>query len=157
MKKKGFMLAEVLIVSTLLVGTLSFMYIQLRTLTINYNKSFKYNTVDGLYGARIIKDFLINEDEYNLFNKTSFIDVNKINRIDLFNALVNELGIDKIVVSNNINSVYGYLTNNYENANSYSGKTEYYESFITFVSTLKDSGKHIIVAYNDGTFCDFKF
>lgn len=157
MKKNGFMLAEVLIVSTLLIGTMTFMYVQLRTLTTNYNKSFKYNTVDGLYGARIIKDFLVNEPNYSSFNTTTFIEKNKINRIDLFNALINELGIDKIVISNNVNNVYAYLINNYDLSSSYNEKTEYYESLITFTAKLKDEGKHIIIAYTDGTFCDFKF
>lgn len=157
MKKNGFMLAEVLIVSTLLIGVMAFIYIQLRTLTVNYNKSFKYNTVDGLYGSRVIKDFLLNENEYSSFNTTSFVYDNKINRKDLFNALINELGIYKIVISNNVNDVYNYLINNYDNASSYDGNTEYYESFISFSTTLKDSGNHIIIAYNDGTFSDYQF
>lgn len=157
MKKKGFMLAEVLIVSTILVGTLSFMYVQLRTLTINYNKSFKYNTVDGLYGARIIKDFLTNETNYNEFNQTTFVEKNKINKIDLFNALINELGIEKIIISNNINNVYTYLKNNYDASRSYNDKVEYYESLIDFTATLKTEGKHIIIAYSDNTFSDFIF
>ena len=147
MKKNGFMLAEVLIVSTLLIGVMVFMYTQIRTLTLNYTRSFNYNTVDGLYGARVIKDFLMNENTYKNFDSTTFVESNKINRKDLFNALVTELGINKIIV-----------TNNYSKASSYTGDTSYYEAFITFTVTLKeDKSKHIIVAYNDGTYADYKF
>ena len=71
--------------------------------------------------------------------------------------MVSELGILKIVISNDSKNVYDFLTNNYNNATSYNGKTDYYESFITFSTTLNSSGKHIIIAYNDGTFCDYKF
>ena len=157
MKKNGFMLAEVLIVSTLLIGVMAFMYTQIRTLTSSYAKSFKYNTVDGLYGAKIVYEFLMTENEYNEFNKTSFIDKNKISRLTYFDALIDELGILKIVISNDSKNVYNFLTNNYNNATSYDGNTNYYESFITFSTTLNSSGKHIIIAYSDGTFCDYKF
>ena len=150
MKKNGFMLAEVLIVSTLLIGVMVFMYTQIRTLTLNYTRSFNYNTVDGLYGARVIKDFLMNENTYKNFDSTTFVESNKINREDLFNALVTELGINKIIVTNNTTLVYDYLTNNYSKASSYTGDTSYYEDFITFTVTLKeDKSKHIIVTYND--------
>ena len=158
MKKNGFMLAEVLIVSTLLIGVMVFMYTQIRTLTLNYTKSFNYNTVDGLYGARIIKDFLMNENTYKDFDSTTFVEIDSINRKDLFNALVTELGINKIIITNNNIQVYDYLTNNYNNANSYTGDTSYYEAFITFTVTLReDNNKHIIVAYNDDTYADYKF
>ena len=133
------------------------MYTQIRTLTSSYAKSFKYNTVDGLYGAKIVYEFLMTENEYNGFNKTSFIDKNKISRLTYFDALIEELGILKIVISNDSKNVYNFLTNNYNNATSYDGNTNYYESFITFSTTLNNSGKHIIIAYSDGTFCDYKF
>lgn len=158
MKKNGFMLAEVLIVSTLLIGVMVFMYSQIRILTVNYSKSFSYNTVDGLYGARVIKDFLMSESTYKDFNSTSFVDKNNITRTIFFNALVSELGINKIVVSNKVTDVYNFLINNYSNAKSYNDDTSYYEAFITFVSSLKeDNNKHIIVAYNDGTYADYEF
>lgn len=38
MKKNGFMLAEVLIVSTLLIGVMVFMYSQIRTLLWQHNR-----------------------------------------------------------------------------------------------------------------------
>ena len=84
MKKNGFMLAEVLIVSTLLIGVMVFMYTQIRTLTLNYTRSFNYNTVDGLYGARVIKDFLMNENTYKNVQKNKIGDTLFIFLIDYF-------------------------------------------------------------------------
>ena len=95
----------------------------------------------------------MNENIYKNFDSTTFVESNKINRKDLFNALVTELGINKIIVTNNTTLVY-----NYSKASSYTGDTSYYEAFITFTVTLKeDKSKHIIVAYNDGTYADYKF
>lgn len=162
MKKNGFMLAEVLIVSTLLIGVMVFMYSQIRTLTINYNKSFKYNTVEGLYGARIIRDFLETENNYKTVGNPKFVERNSINNKDYFDKITEELGITKIITTNNSKAVYSYLKNNYDNAASYqtsayNGQTNYYESLITFASTLTENGNHIIIAYDDDTYCDYKY
>ena len=155
MKKNGFMLAEVLIVSTLLIGVMVFMYAQINTLTTNYNRAFKYNTVDGLYGAKIIEEFLYTENNYKNITTTKFVNQNEINQKTYFNALVNELGISKIIITNNSANVYDFLKRNYDNANSYSGKTDYYENLISFSGTLTsdNNNRHIIIAYNDDTYC----
>ena len=98
------------------------------------------------------------ENTYKNFDSTTFVESIKINRKDLFNALVTELGINKIIVTKKTKLVYDNLTNNYSKASSYTGDTSYYEDFITFTVTLKeDKSKHIIVAYNDGTYADYKF
>lgn len=155
MNKKGFMLAEVLIVSTLLIGLMSFMYIQINSISKAYSREFKYNTVDGLYGARIIKEFLDTKYDLDSITSTFFINDNS----SYFNKLTQKLGILKIIVTNKNGNVYDFLVNNYGNNLPYiSNDTSYYEKLIEFSTDLKnDSNKHIIVAYDDGTFCDYKF
>lgn len=157
MKKNGFMLAEVLIVSTLLIGVMVFMYAQIRTLTSNYNKAFKYNTVEGLYGARIIEELLYTENNYKNITTTKFVNINEINQKSYFESLIKELGINKIIVTNNTSNVYNFLKQNYGNSNGYLGTNSYYEPFISFSSTLSNDGinRHIIISYNDNTFCDY--
>ena len=157
MKKNGFMLAEVLIVSTLLIGVMVFMYSQIRTLTNNYSRAFKYNTVDGLYGARLVEEFLYTENNYKNISTTKFVNENEINQKKYFEALINELGISKIVVTNNTANVYDFLKKNYDNSTSYIGNKDYYESFISFSTTLSNGNynRHIIIAYNDDTYCDY--
>ena len=158
MEKKGFMLAEVLIISTLLIGVMTFMYTQIRSLNNAYTREFKYNTVDGLYNARIIKEYLDTIYNFDSLNKTEFINKDTINST-YFNKLTEKLGILKIVVTNKNNEVYDYLTNNYSSNIPYIGNdTSYYEKLVEFSITLeKDTKKHIIVAYEDGTFSDYKF
>lgn len=60
MKKnnKGFMLAEVFIVSSFVLGILVYMFIQTNSIMKNYNKSFSYDTVQGLYIANEVKKYL---------------------------------------------------------------------------------------------------
>jgi len=158
MKKNGFMLAEVLIISTLLIGVMTFMYTQIRSLNNAYSREFKYNTVDGLYGARVLKEYLDTKYNFNTLNTTEFINKNTLNS-NYFNKLTQKLGVLKIVITNNNANVYNYLTNNYNINSPYIGTdTSYYEKMIEFSTTLDhDNKKHIIVAYEDGTFCDYKF
>lgn len=155
MNKKGFMLAEVLIISTFLIGVMSFMYIQINSISKAYSREFKYNTVDGLYGARIIKEFLDTKYDLNSITTTFFINDNSA----YFNKLTQKLGVLKVIVTNKSEDVYNYLINNYDNNLPYiTNDTSYYEKLIEFSTDLKnDSKKHIIVAYDDGTICDYKF
>ena len=55
---KGFMLAEVFIVSSFVLGVLVYMFIQMNSIMKNYNKSFSYDTVQGLYITNEVKKYL---------------------------------------------------------------------------------------------------
>lgn len=77
---KGFMLLETLIVSTILVGVLIFLYIQLVNVKESYDSSFQSNTVPGLYVSKEIAGYIFENDS-------------------VYNSLVNRLN----------NSQYGYV------------------------------------------------
>lgn len=65
---KGFMLLETLIVSTIILGTLVFLYIQFVNIKRNYDISFRYNTVPGLYIAKEFSGILAETGYTNLKN-----------------------------------------------------------------------------------------
>ena len=71
MNNRGFMLTETLIVSTFLVTTLLFIYIQFNNITKTYEKSFKYNTVNSLYSLNNLKNYILNDGVDNLKNRAS--------------------------------------------------------------------------------------
>jgi len=161
MNKKGFMLAEVLIVSTLLIGTMGFMFIQINSITKAYAREFNYNTVDALYGAHVLKEYLDTKNYFFNVTTTKFIDKNEVNS-SYFNTLVEKLGVLKIIITNNNEDIYEYLRNNYSNNTPYIGTDiSYYEKLIEFSTSLErtydESYYYIIVAYEDGTFCDYRF
>ena len=54
----GFVLAETLIVTTLVAGFLVYMLIQLSNLSSGYNNNLKYNTVEDLYALEDILYYL---------------------------------------------------------------------------------------------------
>lgn len=161
MNKKGFMLAEVLIVSTLLIGTMGFMFIQINSITKAYAREFNYNTVDALYGAHVLKEYLDTRYSFMNVTTTDFVDKNELNS-DYFNTLVEKLGVLKIIITNNNEDIYEFLKNNYSNSAPYIGTdTSYYEKLIEFSTSLEKTNDksyyYMIVAYEDGTFCDYRF
>ncbi len=56
--KKGFMLTETLVVSTLVSVILVSLYIQFNTVVSNFNKSYKNDNVNDLYAVYYISNFL---------------------------------------------------------------------------------------------------
>ena len=68
MKKNnlGFVLAETLIVSTVVLTTLVIIYTQFRKVQSSYTQTFKYNSVDTLYRIVNIKNYIKTEEYNNL-------------------------------------------------------------------------------------------
>jgi len=61
---KGFAITEVLILSTVIIGVLIFMYSQFKNINRSYQISFKYDTVEGMYLANNIINY-ISDDNYD--------------------------------------------------------------------------------------------
>ena len=61
---KGFVITEVLILSTVILGVLTLMYVQFKSVNRSYQYSFKYDTVEGLYLANNIVNY-INDGNYD--------------------------------------------------------------------------------------------
>lgn len=59
---KGFMLMETLIVSVFVGVTLILLFVQLQNIETSYDRSFSYNTTNGLYSAEKIRTYLGTRD-----------------------------------------------------------------------------------------------
>lgn len=66
--KKGFMLTETLVVSTLVSVVLVSLYLQFSTVVNNFNKSFKNNNVNNLYAVYYISYYIKKADNGNVYN-----------------------------------------------------------------------------------------
>lgn len=60
---KGFVLVETLLVSVFILTTLIFLFIQFRTVKQSFDRSFRYNTVTGMYAASNFSTY-IKENSY---------------------------------------------------------------------------------------------
>ena len=62
LNNKGFLLVETIVVATFTVTVLVALFLQFKNLLINYNDSYKYNTVEGIYNLGAFKNCLQNSD-----------------------------------------------------------------------------------------------
>lgn len=170
MKKneKGFTLLETLIVSTVVVGTLIYLFTQINNVKTNYDISFKYNTIPGLYGAKNIVDYL-NENGYTTLitalnnSSDNFIEIKDNSLIDngdedYFDALKKVEKISLILfvkddvssLKEKVNACYDSdTTNNTAICNKNSGLKKFIRDLST--DAFQDTYR-IIIQYSDLTF-----
>ncbi len=79
-KKRGFILAETIVISTVVMTSLVFIYIQFNSVNNGFNRTFKYNSVNNLYLTNEVKKFILNSDSLKL---TEALDDNSLSYLDL--------------------------------------------------------------------------
>lgn len=122
LNKKGFMLAEVIVVSVILIATLVGLFTGFNKMYSNYKERNSYDNVDALYAAKSIKDFLIDQTKLNelIKNTVSFNNITNSTSISLseyettlYNNIKEEYDIKNIYFSvYNINNIEFDTTNN---------------------------------------------
>lgn len=158
MKKnnKGFMLAETLIVTTFVAGVLIYMFIQFTNLNQNYDESYKYNTVEGIYALEDLSDFILNNSLVInnidvLLPSEKYTDISKCDEEVVINSeycknLVEALNIEKAYVT----------TNKFSNT----VKDNLKDEFGNFINKIKGEGSEkyrLIAKFKDGTFATIRF
>lgn len=156
---QGFMLLETLIVSTIILSTLVFLYIQFSNIKSNYDVSFRYNTIPGLYAANEIGDFLVENNNTDLAaqieNETNgYINITSPSTItgnsDLYNGLITDMNINTIIyVNDDLTSLKTYLSD----PNGTTIFTEEFKKYIMNLNTNSNTNKdRVIIKFNDNTF-----
>ena len=157
--EKGFALTEILILSAVVIGVLTFMFIQFKTINRSYQKSFKYDTPEGLYLANNILNY-INNDNYDALveqlanTPEGYIDItncdfNLYNKSSLCEALYRESGIEQIIFTKENPSKIKMNLKNFNND---------MQDFIKQIKTINsESDYRIIIKYTNGTFATMRF
>ena len=159
MKKsnKGFVLLETLIVSTFILGTLVFLYVEFSSVKNAYDVSFRYNTVTGLYHAKEFSKFLL-ENGYDqvdnkLANTTSgYVDITSCPNLGLLcGKIKKEINAKRILyVSENISSLQNNLSTSQFDTNLFNSELK---KFILQMNSVEPTGKNrLIIEYNDNTY-----
>jgi len=156
---KGFVLAETLVVTTFVAGVLIFLFIQFTSLSKNYEQSYKYNTVEGLYALRNIRDYIL-DDNNTLLSITEKIDGSNYTgkeylEITECSDFSEKEYCLKLFELYNINRIYVSL-----NKFNKTVFKEFDEEFKTFINLIKSDGSEkyrLIVEFNDSTFATIRF
>ena len=158
---KGFMLLENLIVSTILVGVLIFLYIQLVNVKESYDNSFQSNTVPGLYVSKEIAEYIFaNDTVYNsLVNRLNnsqygYVEISSsdVNFKELFNgkSLSPSMQVETIIFTDD-NEKLDELKNSLVQKVSISNNVNF-NNFILKMNTKRTKYKRLFVEFKDKTF-----
>lgn len=158
---KGFMLLETLIVSTIILSTLVFLFVQFTNIKTSYEISFKYNTVPGIYIAKELSDFLLennidsdlsnklDENENGFINITSHTDINN-GENSFYQTMITNMNIKSVIyTSDNLENLKTYLNSNSVDKTIF---TEKFKEFIFSLKTNSTSNNRLIIMFNDNTF-----
>ena len=154
---RGFVLVETLVVTIFIGVVLIFLYIQFSNLNSSYNDSFKYNTVEGLYALKDVRNYILTDSsalekikkELNINNYIDISDCTLFNDKDYCNRLLELEKIKKIIVANNLEDYDGILD-----------KKNNSKEFIKFLSKINNKSSYpyrIIASFNNKTFATIRF
>lgn len=159
MKKnnKGFMLLETLVVSTFILGTLIFLYIQFSAVKRTYDVSFRYNTIPGLYNAKTLSSYLSEYGYSSIDSKLSestngYVNITScIYSGTLCNKIIENIDAKTVLyVGNNISVLKNNLSTSNYDTNIFN---EEFKKYILQLNTTEANGKNrLIIEYNDNTF-----
>ncbi len=153
---KGFMLVETLIVATLIISILIYLFIQFQTVSRSYNASFTYNTVDAVYGVSNIRNYILSDGYENLvagISNNKYIDITNCNtsffeESEYCLSLFNQLNVKTAIFTKN------NLTDLNNSNFNFSDKLKKYIKYIKY--TEEPNIYRIIVEYDNGTFGSLK-
>lgn len=169
---KGFMLIETLIVCVFVGVVLVLLFVELRTIANNYEKSFTLNTTNALYNARKIKEYLqtmnMSQMEADVNGtQNGYIDITSCEK-NYYTPIVGQeeayqqyctllyqnTKVQKLLFSKeDLTDVQYYIEQN-RTQDSISQKML---DFIDYIPYEKQAGFYrIIVEYKDGTFASIK-
>lgn len=174
MKKneKGFTLLETLIVSTVVVGTLIYLFTQISNVKTNYDISFKYNTIPGLFSAKNVVEYMKKSGYSTLIttldnSASDFVEIENNSSLDYGNndyylKLKDETNIRKVFfVKDDISSLKDKVKACYDsdttNNTAICNEEEEMKKFIRNLSTDSLPNTYrLIIEYNDLTFASIE-
>lgn len=156
---KGFVITEVLILSTVIVGLLVFMYIQFKNINRSYQYSFTYDTVEGMYLANNIINY-INEKEYDTLveklnqSGKNYLDITKCD-VDIFST---SNYCQKLFDASEVEQVIFTEENLSKLKTNMNGINEDMKKYINQIQTINSKTDHrIIIKYKNQTFTTMRF
>lgn len=154
---KGFMLIDTLIVSITVSAILIYLYFQFTNVNDSYIKSFKYNTVEGLYAGYDIKENILYNGKSNIYtdiNSNSFVDLSACpttyyNNTEYCNMLYDALNVKKVLITKSNLDDLKNLMKQATNVNKYD---EVVRDLISKSSNAETGYQYqIIIEFNDAT------
>lgn len=164
LNSNGFMLLETLIVSTVILGTLVFLYVQFVNVKSSYEVSFTYNTIPGIYMSKELSEFIVNLNNSGYMTLQSKLnsstngyvsidpDTDFVNDNDtsLYKEMVKNMDIKYVLfVNDDLSNLKTHLSNNNDVSNIFEPQ---FKKYILSLTTDNTQRNRLIVEFNDQTF-----
>lgn len=148
--KKGFVLAETIVISVVVITALVIIYTQFISVDNSYYRSFNYNNVNDLYLANQIKTFINNSNGSSIYSiiddENLYIDITECDYFIEYmycENLIDAINAKRVIITKND------TTNLISNIESY----DFSEAMKSYIKNSKsnEDGYRIIVEFNDST------
>jgi len=151
MNNKGFVLAETLLVSAIILLTFTLLYKNGIPLINEYIRVRNYDDMDTVYIANLFQQILVSDDNYmdiiNQTNSTEYVDLTDCSKLSNINLCqkykdMNEIGEnDRIILSINRSDVLNKISENYIEDRDFS-------EYVTYLKNKNSEGSvsnHVII------------
>lgn len=149
--KKGFVLAETIAVSVVVMTSLVLIYTQFMYLSKSYARTFTYNSVNNLYLANNIKKYINSDGLSNLINgleNSNYIDITSCSTDYFTEYIYCETLIDSLEVK----QVIFTKANLDDLKTNMDGLSEKMKQFINYINYKNTNNYRIIVEFNDESY-----
>lgn len=156
MKKKlssGFMLVETLIVTTFVSGVLIFLFIQLTTLSNNYDDSYKCNRVEDLYLLRNIKNYML-KDLTSLNMIKSEVDNKGIIEITDCSMFLEINYCLRLFELSNVKTIF--ITKNYIDPSLFNNYNDGLKKFVNKINGKGENKYRILAEFNNSRYATIR-
>jgi len=150
MKKnsKGFTLVETLIVSAFVIGTLTYLFIQINNSITNYDIAFKYDAVNDVYNTNVIKNYIADNGYIDLKNKMNN------GYLDITDYVIGNISYYELIKKNTNSKRILFVNENMIEIKKSLNNTDFSEELKRYISrydnnTTLTTGYIIIVEYNN--------
>lgn len=156
---KGFVITEVLIISTVVVGILIFVYAQFKNINRSYQNSFRYDTVQGMYLANNIVNY-INDENYDILVENlnssglGYLDITKCSVFNFNTSNYCQMLFDK----SEVEQVLFTKEDMIDLKSSMFDLSEEMKEYINSITpTNTENDYRIIIKYKNNTYATIKF
>ena len=149
--KKGFVLAETIAVSVVVMTSLVLIYTQFMYLSKSYARTFTYNSVNNLYLANNIKKYINSDGLSNLINgleNSNYIDITSCST-DYFTEYIY---CETLIDSLDVKQVIFTKSNLDDLKTNMDGLSEKMKQFINYINYKNTNNYRIIVEFNDESY-----